>query len=446
MNKPLAVIYGPVDTYSGYGARARDIVKSIISLKKEEWNIKIIPCMWGNTPWGFVNDNPEWKFMEDHYHRDQQFAKQPDYFFWITVPNEVQPVGKWNCLLTAGIETTVCDVSWIEGINRMDLTLVSSQHAKTTFEKTVYEKRNNHTQQVEGLIQVNKPIEVLFEGADVELFKALDKVPNNPLVNELNNINENFCFLYTGMWTGGELFHDRKNVGMLIKVFLEAFKNKTFNINGIKSQPALILKTNGATTSILDREEILKKIDSVRKTCKGNLPNVYLLHGDLTNENMNVLYNHPKVKAMVSLTKGEGFGRPLLEFSLTRKPIITSNWSGHLDFLKPEFTKLIDGEVKPIHPSAVIPNMLLQDASWFEANPVLAGQAMVSMVNDYGVCLVNAKRQAFYSKTNFSFDKMTEKLKDILAKAPQPVKFIPITLPPLKKKIELPTLIKKNEQ
>ena len=50
---------------------------------------------------------------------------------------------------------------------------------------------------------------------------------------------------------------------------------------------------------------------------------------------MNSIYNHSKVKAMVSLTKGEGFGRPLLEFSLSQKPLIVSGWSGHMDFLPP---------------------------------------------------------------------------------------------------------------
>jgi hypothetical protein len=112
------------------------------------------------------------------------------------------------------------------------------------------------------------------------------------------------------------LGHDRKDVGMLIKTFCETFKGKS-------NKPALILKSSGAGYSILDREEILKKINQIRTD--DSLPNVYLLHGSITNEEMNGLYNHPKVKTMVSFTHGEGYGRPLAEFATSEKPIIATN-------------------------------------------------------------------------------------------------------------------------
>jgi hypothetical protein len=112
------------------------------------------------------------------------------------------------------------------------------------------------------------------------------------------------------------------------------------------------MKTNSATTSIMDRNSMLDKIEAVRKTVKGRVPNVYLLHGDLEDEDMNDLYNHSKVKAMLSFTKGEGFGRPLLEFSVVEKPVIASGWSGHVDFLNSELSLLVGGELKPIHSSA----------------------------------------------------------------------------------------------
>jgi hypothetical protein len=109
-------------------------------------------------------------------------------------------------------------------------------------------------------------------------------------------------------------------MGYTIKSFLETFKNKPKG-----KRPALILKVQaGSGTSIMDREELLNRIDAIRKTVKGDLPNIYLLHGEMSDAEMNELYNHGKVKAMISLTKGEGFGRPLLEFSLVNKPIIAS--------------------------------------------------------------------------------------------------------------------------
>ena len=67
---------------------------------------------------------------------------------------------------------------------------------------------------------------------------------------------------------------------------------------------------------------------------------------------MNALYNHPKIKAMVSFTKAEGFGRPLLEFSSIGKPVISPHYSGQKDFLKQEFICALPGELTPIHSSA----------------------------------------------------------------------------------------------
>ena len=45
------------------------------------------------------------------------------------------------------------------------------------------------------------------------------------------------------------------------------------------------------------------------------------------------LYAHPKIKAYVSLTHGEGYGLPLFEAAYHGIPIIAPDWSGHLDFL-----------------------------------------------------------------------------------------------------------------
>jgi len=138
-----------------------------------------------------------------------------------------------------------------------------------------------------------------------------------------------------------------------------------------------------------------------------------LLHGDFTDEEMNSLYNHSKVKAMVSLTKGEGFGRPLLEFSLSKKPIITTNWSGHLDFLKPEFTTLINGQLTNVHPSAAN-KMITTNTQWFSPDLGQIGFALKDVFENYKKYAENGKRQAYYSKTNFSWEQMKDKLDKIL--------------------------------
>jgi glycosyltransferase involved in cell wall biosynthesis len=419
----------PFDTYSGYGARSRDLVKAIIELDK--YDVKLLPQRWGNTPWGFCKDNSEWEFLLNYVYPQPQLTEQPDIWMQITVPNEFTPVGKYNIGCTAGMETTLVDGTWVEGINRMDITLVSSEHSKQSFLNSVFEKRNAQHQSI-GQIKVEKPIEVLFEGADTDIYKVINLLPKTELYDSINSIPESFTYLFVGHWMQGAMGEDRKNVGLLIKAFYELFKNKA-------KKPALILKTSGAGTSYMDRDDILKKIESIKKSVNStNLPNVYLLHGEFSDSEMNQLYNHPKVKAMVSITKGEGYGRPLLEFSLTKKPIIASGWSGHIDFLDSEFTTLLPGQLTNVHDSAVVPNMILKESQWFSVDHGALGHVLKDIFENYKNYTDKAKRQAYKSKNNFSWDAMKDKIDELFTKyIPNLPKKVELKLPSLKK-IEMP--------
>ena len=430
--KPLFIISCPIDTYSGYGARSRDIVKALI--KSDKYDVRILPQRWGATSFGFLKaDNPEHKQIIDRILPQPQLPKQPDVWMQITVPNEFQPVGKFNIGVTAGIETTVCDPSWIEGLNRMNLNLVSSEHAKQVFENSKFEARNQQTNQVEKLIELKAPVEVLFEGADINIYKKIDIPPKNDLADLLYSIPEQFAFLFVGHWLQGALGEDRKNVGMMIKTFLETFKN-------VKDKPALILKTQGATASIIDKNDILDKIRQIQKLIGDkDLPNVYLIHGMFDDEEMNALYNHPKVKAHITFTKGEGFGRPLLEASISAKPVVAPNWSGHIDFLHKDMSVLLSGKLTQLHPSAVIQNMLLAESGWFTVDYKAASDKLRDIYKNY---VDGAKRQAYRSRTEFTLEKMGDKLIELIDdKIPKPVQ---LKLPQLKK-IELPKINKINE-
>ena len=225
--KPLFLISCPFDTYSGYGARSRDVVKSIIETNK--YRVKLISQPWGNTRFDFCKDNPEWEFLYEHVLKEN-LTDQPEIWAQITVPNEFKPMGKFNIGFTAGIETTLVNGEWVEGMNRMDLNIVSSEHSKQSFLNSVFEKKNQQGQ-VLGEVRVIKPIEVLFEGVNLDTYFP----DNSPCMIDFN-VKESFAFLFVGHWLQGELGHDRKNVGLLIKAFFETFKNKS-------KQPALILKT-----------------------------------------------------------------------------------------------------------------------------------------------------------------------------------------------------------
>jgi len=427
MSKPTVVVSCPIDTYSGYGARARDFVQSIIDLDK--YDVKILSQRWGNTRFGYLKDHKNESLTSRII---PHLTQQPDIWIQITVPNEFQKVGKYNIGVTAGIETTLCDPSWIQGCNNMNLVLVSAEHAKKVFEESKFNMQDNKTGQVTGTIELQTKVEVLFEGADIEKYAPLAW----PVKLDLDQIDEQFCFLTVGHWLPGALGEDRKNIGYTIKAFLETFKNK-------KAAPALILKVQaGSGTSIMDRDEILNRIDVISKTVKGKLPNIYLIHGDMSDAEVNELYNHGKVKAMISLTKGEGFGRPLLEFSLVNKPIIASGWSGHIDFLDNQYTKQIGGTLNNVHPSAVIDKMILAESSWFKPDEAQTGRALKDVFEDYKVYKELAKRQGHRSRTQFSYEKMRETLDNLLTQyIPEFPKQVELKLPTLKK-IELPKLKK----
>ena len=442
MNKPLLLFTAPVGTRSGYCAHSRDIVRSLIAM--DRFDIKIFPVRWGSTPQNALNDkDPNDKGIVERLLQNPNMERQPDIHIHCVVPNEFMALGKYNIGITAGIETTACPQDWIDGLNRMDLNIVPSNFSKDVLEKCIYDRIDNNTKKVLGSIKSEKPIEVLFEGADTTIYKKPKKI-SKELKKEFQGIDESFLFLYVGHWLSGSIGNDRKDTGMLVKVFLETFKN-------MKKKPALVMKTNSADFSVLDREEQLKKIRDIRNSIKGeDLPNIYLLHGDLTDEEMNELYHHPRVKAHISLTHGEGFGRPLLEASLSEKPVIASNWSGHKDFLPDDKALMLPGNLTKTPPEAFPENIYVEGSQWFSVNYPVASNVVKDVYNNYKKYQPLAKKLSFENKNRFSLNAMTKEFEKILDKyLPEFEQQVDLKLPKLKSaskttsNIKLPKLKKK---
>ena len=444
MSKPLVLVTAPVATRSGYGSHSRDICRSLISMDK--YNVKIFPVRWGTTPQNALNDaDPNDKVIIDRLMVDVNLERQPDVHIHIVIPNEFQPVAKYNIGITAGIETTACPPEWIEGMNRMDLNIVPSKFTKETLENMSFDRVDDKSKEKIGELKVNKPIEVLFEGTDTNIFKKT-KVFSKELNDKFSNIKEDFCFLFVGHWLQGGLGHDRKDLGMLIKTFLETFKN-------MKDSPALLMKSSGATFSLIDKREMLDKIEDIKKSVDAKvLPNIYLLHGDLTDDEMNELYNHPKVKSHVTFTHGEGFGRPLLEASISQKPVIAPNWSGHVDFLTKNLSVLLGGSMKKVSKQSFQKGIYVKDSYWFTVNYQMASKVLKNVFQNYSRFALNAAKQGTVNKSRFSLNKMTEIFEKILDdNVPEFPKEVKLKLPKLKKvkdteppKITLPTLKKVN--
>ncbi len=441
MSKPLCLVTAPVATRSGYGAHSRDICRALIKL--DRYDVKIWPVRWGNTPMNALHiDDSNDKIIIDRLLPSPELPNQPEIHIHVVIPNEFSPVAKYNIGITAGLETTACPPQWIEGMNRMNLNIVPSKFVKGTLDSISFDIQDEQTKQIKGVLKNEKPMEVLFEGVDTSIYKKTREFSKS-LVDEMNKINETFNFLYVGHWLQGGLGKDRKDTGMLVKVFCETFKN-------MKRKPGLIMKTSGAGFSVLDRESLLKKIKDVKDTVRGDLPNVYLLHGDFLDEEINELYNHPKVKAHISLTHGEGFGRPLLEATISEKPVIASDWSGHTDFLKKPNAVLIGGSLQNIEKGSFPDDFFIEGSQWFTVNYQEASVVMKNMYKGYRKYTLGAKKLATYNRAKFSLDEMTVQLGKILDKhVPEFPQEVKLQLPKLKKvgstelsKIKLPKLKK----
>tara|TARA_B100000287_G_scaffold253138_1_gene237847 strand:- start:13903 stop:15267 length:1365 start_codon:yes stop_codon:yes gene_type:complete len=414
MKRKLLMI-GPFSTRSGYGEHARDIFNSFYDLDKFE--IYIQDTRWGDTPRDALKpDNPIHRNIVDCFMSEKrQLTQQPDVCVDVRIPQEFETHGKFNIGITAGIETDAVSQKWLEGVNKMDLIIVPSEHSKEGFIKSVYDKIQqmpNGQQQKIGEFKLEKPIEVLFEGFDENIYKPLnaDEIDSEffDMLNE--KVPEKFAYLHVGQWCKGGYGEDRKDIGKLIKVFFETFIEKSGQV------PALILKTSGATYSLIDREDILNKINEIKKQFPSGfkLPNVYLLHGDLSAKEMNYLYNHPKIKAFVSFTHGEGFGRPLLEASAVGLPVIASNWSGQCDFLDKDYSILVGGTLDNVPKSVVWQDIIIEQSRWFNINESEASKALTYAYTEKYQIKERAKKLMTHNRKTFTLNKMTEKLGSIL--------------------------------
>ena len=435
--KKFCVVSCPISTRSGYGARSRDFVRALIEARPE-WDIHILSQRWGNTPMDALVPGEDDDLLSKIITKKED--RKPNVWIQITVPNEFNPVGDYNIGVTAGVETTIMPPDCLEGMNRMDKVLVSANFAKHITEGSVFDKKDQKTDQTLGQLKIEKPIEVLFEGIDLNVYN--NKAPSEPRVDEMmKDVKESFCFLFVGHWLKGDFQQDRKNIGGMIRVFLEAFKNK-------KNPPALFLKTSRGSGALTDRVYTKKIIEQIKDSLDTKrLPNIYLLNSDLTDKEVNALYNHSKVKAHVSFTRGEGFGRPLLEATISGKPMVVSAWSGQTDFLNPDMVNLIGGELQNVHPSAADDKFILKDAQWFQINYSKAGGTMKDIFDNYKPYLEKSRKHRQHTKDNFTWEQMRDLLSEYLKDADE-VKASPtpvtLSLPNLKNKggIALPKLKK----
>lgn len=342
------LVRGPALTQSGYGEHTRFLLRSL-RLNPEKFDIYLISVNWGQTGW-ISEDSEERRWLDALILKTHQYAQsggQFDMSVQVSIPNEWEVIAPYNVGVTAGIETTKVAPIWLEKANLMDKVITISEHSKTVFENTVYQGVNKNTQQSMTL-RCETPVEIVHYPA---------KVKDTQKINL--NLKHDFNYLIVSQWG------PRKNIENALKWWIE---------ENWDQEVGLILKTSMKNNSIMDREFTSKNLKTLVDSflpedhkCK-----VYLLHGDLTEAQMQSLYTNKKVKALVNLSHGEGFGLPMFEAAIQGLPVIAPSWSGHCDFLymptkeknkKPMFAD-VNYDIAPVQQQAVWDGVVQKDSMW----------------------------------------------------------------------------------
>ena len=334
------IVRGPVLTQSGYGVHCRQIAEWLLS--KPDIDVKFQALPWGDTPLilnklaynGLIE-----KIIKNAIDVVEKSEHQYDVSFQLQLPNEWDPtLAKFNVGMTAVVETDVANPTWVNCCNQMDLIIVPSAHAAMTLRKS-------------GTL--TKPIVIVPESFSNEILKSDEELP------QLSNFSTDFNFLVFGQITGDNPYNDRKNIYFTIKWFCETFKDD--------KNVGLVIKTNSGRNTPIDKEKTKQIIKAIIKECrKTDFPKIHLLHGDMSNDEVAALYKHKQIMALLTLTRGEGFGLPILEAAASGLPVIATGWSGHMDFLNHGKFINLSYNLKEIHSTRVDEKIFLSHMKWAE--------------------------------------------------------------------------------
>jgi len=394
------IVTGPALTQSGYGEHTRFLLRALRS-REEIFDIYLNNVNWGKTNWLFEDDD-ERRWIDFLLQKTIVHARNGGNFDMsaqVTIPNEWKPLAPINIGVTAGIETTKVSPQWIQaswGVNKI---ITISEHSKQVYENTSYSATNNETGE-QFVASCKAPIEIVHYPV-----KKFD------LINLDLDLEHDFNFLTVAQWG------PRKNLENTVKWFIEEFKDK---------EVGLIVKTNVAKNCLLDRRLALNSLKSLIDNGEDRKCKVYLLHGYMSDQEINSLYNNPKIKCLLSATHGEGFGLPIFEAAYNGLPIIAPSWSGHVDFLympkkdkngkiknKAMFSK-VDYSLAPVPPAVVWDGVLQADSMWCEPKEKSFKLKMKDMVENWARHNKRAKDLQAYVLDNFNQEKQYKAFVDAI--------------------------------
>ncbi len=323
------LLRGPALTQSGYGVHCRQVARWLLSKKNIDLSVQALP--WGITPWHLNTDD---KLTLDIMQRCRPVEPSYDVTFQVQLPNEWDAsLGRYNVGITAGVETDRCNPAWIPACSAMNRVIVPSSHTMSSFQH--YGKIDNMS-----IIPESFPDSLLS--------------PTNEVLFDLDT---DFNLLVFGQITGNNPENDRKNIYHTVRMLCDVFADN--------SNVGIVIKTNSGKSTKIDRHVTRNMLGQlINQVRRGPYPKFHFLHGTLSDSEITSLYTHPKINALVTLTRGEGFGLPILEAAASGLPVIATNWSAYLDFMNKGKFISIDYSLGKIHPSRCDPNIFMADAQW----------------------------------------------------------------------------------
>ena len=395
------ILAGPIFSRSGYGEHVRCVYRAL-EKHPDKYDIYIKPTNWGQTSWSYNNKTEENEIIEHCIKKTQMYQGEYDVSLQVLIPNEWTNMAKVNIGVTAGIETNKASAKWIYHCNFMDKVIVISKHSKESFEKPTYQTQDEHGNPT-GVLKCTVPIDVIGYPVKEKLLKSTKDLGLD--------IETDFNFLTVAQAGPRKALHET------LIWFAEQFKDD--------ASVGLIVKSNKINNSVMDRKHMKQSIIEMLKPVKDRKCKIYLLHGNLMEEELHSLYSHDKIHAYITTTRGEGYGLPIFEAAYSGMPVVAPAWSGHVDFLYMPVTNSKSKKVKkmpmflktrfklaPVNSDAVWEDVIDADSLWCYSDEKSFKKNLKNMRESYQYNKKQALQLQDYLRKEFHEDVIHQKYHD----------------------------------